>query len=242
MVLPSQLPVTIGPGPGFHFMTSSHVGAILVLPEGADREDLMTKEDFRIYAERNAARWYEYAKVTRRRAIPPNSLYLVTGCDKAKSWGLAAYRETAREVKCSLKLQATLAADVSGAYNYKWEKHDSVEGRVVGDTTLPRLRNQCVFVRGFTISFKQGFVFKTRIGVTVTDQEGAKFRTKFDSSDSIPPDSGGRGSPLLPRGSSLNEAHDCAEEAEGKLVEHFEITSLSEPSYVSRSECWIGSS
>lgn len=77
--------------PCFRFTCSSSEGAILLLPDGACRRDLVKKrKDFSEHAICNALRWYRFANEEQGREIPNGSLILVTGCDMAVSWGIAS--------------------------------------------------------------------------------------------------------------------------------------------------------
>ncbi|KAH9484551.1 hypothetical protein JR316_0004033 [Psilocybe cubensis] len=60
---------------------------ILVLPNGAYREDVISTTRIRDYAQKHALDWYRFLNGTRGHVICPNgSLCLVTGYDKATSW------------------------------------------------------------------------------------------------------------------------------------------------------------
>ncbi|KAF8995306.1 hypothetical protein BDQ17DRAFT_1025959 [Cyathus striatus] len=65
------------------FKCASQEGAILILPEGSYREDLLTIGTFQRYASQNGERWYYYANRVRHRAAVNGSLHLVTGHNKS---------------------------------------------------------------------------------------------------------------------------------------------------------------
>jgi hypothetical protein len=124
-----------------------------VLPEGAHRQDLLKEQLFLRAALENAQKWYDYARGQGRR-LSNGSIYLITGCDKAKSWGLAAYADLCGQTDVSIKLMAMQISGLRTMYRYQWEKQGSIEGRVVRNEP-PRLRNQCVFARGYRISLRE---------------------------------------------------------------------------------------
>ncbi len=73
---------------GFTISTSVREGGILVLPDGASREDFTPHPSLLKYVEANAANWYRYINKNLRgeaQASPNGSLYLITGCDKTRS-------------------------------------------------------------------------------------------------------------------------------------------------------------
>ncbi|KAJ7708866.1 hypothetical protein B0H17DRAFT_971465, partial [Mycena rosella] len=66
-------------------------GAVLVLPHGAQLEKLENLDNVRQYAAQNAESWYRYINGARGRGLGNGSLYLVTGCEKTQSWGMASF-------------------------------------------------------------------------------------------------------------------------------------------------------
>ncbi|KAJ7471386.1 hypothetical protein B0H11DRAFT_2433262, partial [Mycena galericulata] len=66
-------------------------GAVLAMPFGSRLEKLRNLESMRRYAAANADSWYKYANGPRGRGLTNGSLYLVTGCEKSRSWGMAAF-------------------------------------------------------------------------------------------------------------------------------------------------------
>ncbi|KIJ59208.1 hypothetical protein HYDPIDRAFT_101174, partial [Hydnomerulius pinastri MD-312] len=86
----SNTAVLSNAGLNYAFTFSSADGALLVLPEGADSYKLLNESTFRDAALQNGESWYDFAYSTLGRTMISNdSLYLVTGCHKAKSWSLA---------------------------------------------------------------------------------------------------------------------------------------------------------
>ncbi|KIM40949.1 hypothetical protein M413DRAFT_35814, partial [Hebeloma cylindrosporum] len=75
--------------PGLLFETSASEGAILTMPVGAVSHDLENAHAFRDYAAANASKWYKFALTVRGRKVENGQIRLVTGCDKAKSWGMS---------------------------------------------------------------------------------------------------------------------------------------------------------
>ncbi|KAJ7826201.1 hypothetical protein B0H14DRAFT_2368296, partial [Mycena olivaceomarginata] len=79
------------PGGDFVFSCGAPQGAVLALPCGAQLKKLENLETVRAYAATHAASWYKHIKGARGRELDNGSLYLVTGCEKAESWGMASF-------------------------------------------------------------------------------------------------------------------------------------------------------
>ncbi|KAJ7822057.1 hypothetical protein B0H14DRAFT_2370973 [Mycena olivaceomarginata] len=79
------------PGGEFVFNCGGPSRAVLTLPNGAHLEKLENLDNMRRYAARHAESWYKYVNETRGRGLANGSLYLVTGWEKADSWGMASY-------------------------------------------------------------------------------------------------------------------------------------------------------
>ncbi len=96
-----------GGGFQFQFSTKKAQAAVLMLPDGAHRYVAKNRSIYEKYASENGIAWYQYANGTLGRGAPNGSLYLVTGCDKCRSWGTAAISQPERntrgfsEIHCS---------------------------------------------------------------------------------------------------------------------------------------------
>ncbi|KAJ7868838.1 hypothetical protein B0H13DRAFT_1484566, partial [Mycena leptocephala] len=77
--------------PDPQFNCGAPQGAVLALPQGAHLEKLENLETLRIYIAKHAESWYRYIRGTRGRELENGSLYLVTGWEKAPSWGMALF-------------------------------------------------------------------------------------------------------------------------------------------------------
>jgi hypothetical protein len=145
---------------GFHLRSSFDIGALLVLPEGASRQDLKNIGDYQKYALQHGLAWYQYAR-ERGRVCPEGSLYLVTGHDKTRRWGLTSFSSTPgmHVVSVKLGLNDTSCWGYSGCVGFRLsdDKHPPVE------------KNQCVFLRGITISEQGSSAKKSGKRVRVED-------------------------------------------------------------------------
>ncbi|KAK7017300.1 hypothetical protein R3P38DRAFT_1321274 [Favolaschia claudopus] len=130
------------------FHCSGTCGAILSLPRGAHQQQLKDGAiHLRRYAANNAKSWYQYVVNTRGRDIGNGNLFLVTGHEKARSWGMAHYSDHPKDQNFSLEFR-----NGPGNVGYAWvsgfpsraegKKHDPADGPL----------NQTLFLRGWTIS------------------------------------------------------------------------------------------
>ena len=139
---------------GCSFQSTTEEGGLLVLPDGADAEDLQNYGHFRDYASMHAPSWYEYANNVLRLDIGNNSLYLITGYDKAEAWALAAQFGTDTQTNLSLRLEVTSVAEAGVSYSYRWEHRQPDGGRVSSNDL--HVKNQSVFARGLRVSVRNG--------------------------------------------------------------------------------------
>ncbi|KAJ6454509.1 hypothetical protein C8R47DRAFT_997204, partial [Mycena vitilis] len=154
---PSTCTFSVFPGGQFVFRCDGPQGAVLALPDGADLQKLESLESMRAYAAEHADSWYKYINGARGRGISNGDLYLVTGCEKARSWGIASFRAAREEFRLSFKPTAIAAAAHTP---YRWSGAH-------GQTNPSRRKfhdppstndpvNQTTFIHGFSISLPTG--------------------------------------------------------------------------------------
>jgi hypothetical protein len=145
--------------PGFSFLCSASEGAILTLPDGASRLDYRGLGRFREYGSENAESWYRYINGPRAREAENGSIYLITGCDKTRSWGVASFANVSNSF--ALTFTAIVAGETNVDSTFSWADAGLAatnSGPVPieyfdGDAERPP--NQCTFVRGFKISLSR---------------------------------------------------------------------------------------
>ncbi|PPQ76765.1 hypothetical protein CVT26_000265 [Gymnopilus dilepis] len=137
------------------FSSKEREGAILVLPNGASREDLISTQRLHEYARRNAAHWYQVINGYNHVVHANGSLFIVTGCDKADDWATAAFPYHANDTTKMVDLEYTWQPD----HEIPWS--GSIGLAVTGFYTPPGVtdasqhgkgKNQCIFLRGMRIS------------------------------------------------------------------------------------------
>ncbi|KAJ3728239.1 hypothetical protein C8R42DRAFT_540764, partial [Lentinula raphanica] len=78
-------------GEGLSFRSTVPQGALLILPEDGKRIDHRQVTTFYNYAAECAIMWYTHVSGPLGRRIHNGSLYLITGFDKARAWGVATF-------------------------------------------------------------------------------------------------------------------------------------------------------
>ncbi|KAJ7108622.1 hypothetical protein C8R44DRAFT_636422, partial [Mycena epipterygia] len=143
------------PGHDFSFSCVGSKGAVLALPHGAHSENLENLDTVRQYAAKHAESWYKYVNgPARGRRLANGSLCLVTGWEKAKSWGMASYQDVSLQNGFQLSFGPT--TDVENGWKYRWQrgpaKHKCADAPLVEGTPL----NQTTFISAFTMTLCEG--------------------------------------------------------------------------------------
>jgi len=128
-----------------------------MLPEGGSRWELRNLAKFQHTALQNAVRWYQYVNGPLGRQATNGSIYLITGCDKSNSWGVASFSTRSEEHGVSLIFTA---AGTAANYAYSWETVSPVAVRTGpkrGDGIHGVVKNQCVFLRGFKLALRESY-------------------------------------------------------------------------------------
>ncbi len=153
---------------------------------------MLNKRAIKEYAIANGADWYTYvnSRDYLAREASNGTLYLVTGCDKTDSWGLAAVGKPShsRSVRLSFIAAGMAGGVVRGAHT--WSSNFSADTRV---HPLPSIQysypvdreNQCIFARGFTISLSHS-LFKSD-GKTILRNISGSLKDKMISFDNKAP-------------------------------------------------------
>ncbi|KAJ7679078.1 hypothetical protein DFH06DRAFT_504972 [Mycena polygramma] len=153
------------PGGEFVFHCSAPNGAVLALPHGAHLQKLRNIANMRRYAAKHAESWYKHVNGTRGRELANGGLHLITGCEKAKSWGIASFHDVSVENEFHLSFGPTAYAEAG--YKYRWQgslcRHKHADAPPVDETPL----NQTTFIHAFTISLNEGLWGKLFGGVDI---------------------------------------------------------------------------
>lgn len=145
LIIRSIIPASAGVG--FDFTCSSARGAILVLPDGATCT--MSKSSARfIRSIGNVRAWFKHASERDRLT---DTLTLVTGHVKCKSWGVAAISNASKSNSTSLKFSLGLAGEGSLSAAHSWQGYSPWMSNA-GPRGPSRETNQCAFIIGYKIT------------------------------------------------------------------------------------------
>lgn len=150
--LTSCFACSVFPGGAFAFHCGGPQGAILALPHGSHLKKLRNVDSMRRFATQHAASWYNYINGPRGRGLANGELYLVTGYEKACSWGMASYYATPEEFGLAFKL--TARADNK---EYRWsgtpgQRNPSRKKAYDRPPARDDPLNHTIFIHGLSIS------------------------------------------------------------------------------------------
>ncbi|KAJ6588066.1 hypothetical protein B0H19DRAFT_1366784 [Mycena capillaripes] len=168
------------PGGHFFFSCDGRQGAVLALPDGAHLQKLENVENMRTYAAKHADSWYKYINGARGRGLANGELYLVTGCEKARSWGIASYGSAREEFELFFRPSAMPGT----AYNaYRWSGAHGQRNPARKKSHDPPFtddpENQATFIHGWSISLPTGLW--GRLFGTVKTSSIVDFQSRLNS-------------------------------------------------------------
>lgn len=134
----------------------------MALPHGSRLQKLKNLEPIREYAAVHAEGWFKYINGRRGRGLC-GALYLVTGCEKSPSWGMASFHSTDEKFDLSFK-------PIAAAGGYKWRGNPAKKKcHNLSGPTHEAAWNQTIFLHGFSVSL--GTTIWARIFATVQIRE-----------------------------------------------------------------------
>ncbi|KAJ7126818.1 hypothetical protein C8R44DRAFT_105932 [Mycena epipterygia] len=181
----SDSPSVEFPGAEFLFSCKGPGGAVLALPHGSHLEKLENLESMRRYATKNAESWYKYinAPEGRGRRLVNGLLYLITGCEKSKSWGMASFQNVPAEKEFQLSFKPTAA--LNAGYQYRWRRGTPARTKWFSPTQgEDNLTNQSLFLHGFSISLGESIWARLFGDVSVRQIEDSQLEKS--QSDFVP--------------------------------------------------------
>ena len=98
-------------------------GALLSLPNGGHRQDVIRTKVFEDYIRDHVDEWFNWAQINKLDVERMQDLILVTGCTMVTSWAAAAFADSTPEAEISL---ASRSLNNVGA-SFVW---GNVRGRV----------------------------------------------------------------------------------------------------------------
>ncbi|KAF5323802.1 hypothetical protein D9619_012966 [Psilocybe cf. subviscida] len=134
-----------------NFKSTAKEGALLVLPEGASREDITSTKRFHKYVQRWAPHWYRHL------GLSNGSIFLVTGCDKASDFACATFfsDDEPREIDMDYVRHENdeYPWNNQGRARAHYYRHSDAESDVGSTSIMPEHTQRfCVFIRGMRIA------------------------------------------------------------------------------------------
>ncbi|KAK7056103.1 hypothetical protein R3P38DRAFT_2761228 [Favolaschia claudopus] len=139
--------------------SSGPCGAILTFPRGSQQEQLENVAQLSNYTVENAQSWYQYVLNELGRDIGNGSLFLVTGHEKARSWGMVSYSVHHQDQNLTLEFR-----NARSCAGYGWEdesskevhqtvlkNHDPMHRELKNHDPVDGPWNQTLFLYGWTI-------------------------------------------------------------------------------------------
>lgn len=155
---------------------------MLILPEGAERYYLRNERPFLDAAIQHAVDWYTFAEQRLGRIISHDSLYLITGFYKARSWSLAAYQQGVGPGEASAQFKAVQVGRGNITASYTWEATQAMDWRVgPADRYYNGVPNQSVFIHGFKIAIREGILGSKWVNVKADNPSVRPYRVEFSS-------------------------------------------------------------
>ncbi|KAJ6588051.1 hypothetical protein B0H19DRAFT_197753 [Mycena capillaripes] len=163
-----EAPSDLFPGGHFVFSCDGPQGAVLALPDGAHLQKLENVENMRTYTAEHANNWYKYINGARGRGLANGDLYLVTGCEKAQSWGMASYSTVRQEFELFFR---PTAIPGSTQDHYRWSgahgRKNPARRKSHDPPSTSDPVNHTTFIHGLSISLATGLWGKLFGTVTV---------------------------------------------------------------------------
>lgn len=140
--------------PEGEFLFDCHApqGAVLALPHGSRLRKLRDVKKMREYAATHAESWFKYINGPRGRGLD-GSVYLVTGWEKAKAWGMASFHSVSNAFQLSFRPTANGISEIRG---YLWRGNPAQKKCHDPPTIHDAPWNQTLFIHGLSISLGKG--------------------------------------------------------------------------------------
>jgi len=163
----SPLPATTTPIPTLTLKSTNHRAAFLHLPHGVEIADAKALLPIKSFLRQHVSRLWEFAMKDKGRLDPdrsrPLDLCVVTGFHKTTDWGMAVLRQKVKSHNIGMRIDYPFSpkAVSINSPTYGMQKIQSdVPGlsNIRTGPDIPGPRNQCVFVRGYHILARKGFL------------------------------------------------------------------------------------
>lgn len=149
-------------------------GAVLALPEGGTLFEAQNTGIFQEHAARHAESWYKYTTGYKGRKPANGSLYLITGCIKSRTWGIATFYRgpTPGNYLQFISNDVPPGSASNAQATYRWQKSGRVIARIGPNSEGTCELNQCVFLYGYKIMLHQDVWDTLQCPVSDPSREG----------------------------------------------------------------------
>ncbi|KAJ2926272.1 hypothetical protein H1R20_g10809, partial [Candolleomyces eurysporus] len=146
----------------FEFQCDAEQGAVLACTTSADVEELDDPFALRNFLIQHAGVVYQHAtSLAQRQLADEESLYIVSGCIKSDSWGIAAYQRAKSGQKLTLESRRYVEDGNKKGIVYEWVDRGQAEARFGINSRMGagqyEGKNQSLFLRGFKLAFSSSF-------------------------------------------------------------------------------------
>ncbi|KIK58844.1 hypothetical protein GYMLUDRAFT_691122 [Collybiopsis luxurians FD-317 M1] len=155
------------------FTSQASQGAVLILPEGGRKEDHQQLGVFLQYAVGCAQSWYKHLE-ERGLGNSKMTLYLVTGCDKTRAWGVASFTNVHSDSPVTLDFESGLNFG-DRPLTYQFTRSDSATS-ASGTDEVFLAQSGCVFLRGFKIAIRKQWLSRSVTAIHLPNTNVANFK------------------------------------------------------------------
>ncbi|KAJ7055078.1 hypothetical protein C8F01DRAFT_994832 [Mycena amicta] len=129
-------------------------GALLALPYGSRQQRLQNTKAMKQLAIQNAESWYEYVNQQRGRDLINGGLYLITGCEKSSSGGMATFQNISNNFDISFTPRPDGDGHTTPYHFFGLGEHPAQTH--IFSSGEDRTQSHTVFLYGFSISLGEG--------------------------------------------------------------------------------------
>lgn len=141
-------------GAGLSVISTESCGSLLILPEGGQKTNHMQVLKFQKYAVDCVNSWLNHVNdADGYFAREVEGLYLVTGCDKARAWGIASFYD-ANSKEIVLEFVPKLSEHSGQLPEYKFSKSNYASVSADSDSEFQN-QSGCLFLRGYKITARK---------------------------------------------------------------------------------------
>ncbi|KAJ8079776.1 hypothetical protein PM082_016598 [Marasmius tenuissimus] len=136
---------------------SNRPGAILVLPHRSRQETLRNTRGFLQFAWKHSLNWFTHAEEVQERLLTDDDLFLVTGVEKSRSWGICSFQSEQMNSPVELCFKGRTSGEGEGdRMTYSWDYTNGAKSHSYpnhNDVQVETgVEDQTVFIRGFVMT------------------------------------------------------------------------------------------